>query len=166
MTRTKTPSAQAMQAMRVIELRKAVAKAGLTGYSKATRDELLTALRSVRYSIPATEKKAAKKAPAAKKVVAPVEKLSTDSDEIPADEAQLRQLIKITRDRRWRAGRRGDEQLVAEMDARLVKLLAAARGEKVTPAKKATQARKTQAAKKAAPAKKANGNGRNGNNGR
>lgn len=56
-----------------------------------------------------------------------VQKLSTDQKAIPTDPAELRDLIKITRDRRWRAGRRGDEALVERMDARLVKLLKAQR---------------------------------------
>jgi len=56
-------------------------------------------------------------------------KLSTDSTEIPTDPAELRKLIKITRDRRWRAGgamgRKADPELVERMTARLDVLTAA-----------------------------------------
>jgi hypothetical protein len=67
-------------------------------------------------------KPAAKPAAAKRTVTA---KLSTDQDAIPSDDAALRKLIKITADRRWRAGRREDTALVAEMDARLIVLRAA-----------------------------------------
>jgi hypothetical protein len=82
----------------------------------------------------ATAKKATSKKAAAK--------LNTEQDTIPTDPAQLKQLIKITRDRRWRAGRRNDVELVKAMDKKLAALTGQA------PAKKA-------AAKKATPAKKA-----------
>lgn len=91
------------------------------------------------------KKAAAKKAPA-KKASAP--KLSTDTETIPTDPAELRTLIKITRDRRWRAGRRDDAALVAEMTAKLDKLTAAA-----AQLKGDDKPAKAQA--KAAPAKKA-----------
>ena len=51
-------------------------------------------------------------------------KLSTESDAVPSNLDELRQLIKITRDRRWRASRRDDQKLVAEMQAKLDKLTA------------------------------------------
>jgi hypothetical protein len=45
--------------------------------------------------------------------------LSTEQESTPDDPAALRKLIKITRDRRWRAGRRGDDALAGRMSARL-----------------------------------------------
>jgi hypothetical protein len=77
---------------------------------------------------PATSTRASRK-PAASKTAKPAaaKKLSTDSDVIPTDPAELRKLIKIARDRRWRAGRRGDVELVQAMNAKLATLTAAAK---------------------------------------
>lgn len=104
-----------------------------------------------------TTKTAAKKA-AGKKPA----RLSTDSDVIPRDPAQRKQLIKITRDRRWRAERRGDDELAYEMNKKLEALTGkpfepepAKRTSKTgakAPAKKATSKRTTTAKK--APAKR------------
>jgi len=46
--------------------------------------------------------------------------LSSEQSDVPADADVLRKLIKITRDRRWRAGRRGDVELETQMEAQLV----------------------------------------------
>jgi DNA-binding protein HU-beta len=98
-----------------------------------------------------TRTAAAKKAAPAKKTAAktsakkPAPRLSTDTDKIPTDPAELRTLIKITRDRRWRAGRRGDVELVAAMSAKLEALTG--KKSEPTPAKKtpAKRASKTTA---------------------
>lgn len=77
----------------------------------------VTGPNSMHTAAKAPAKRATKAKPAPKK--ATTEKLSTDADEIPTDPTQLRKLIKITRDRRWRAGRRGDAELVHAMNVKL-----------------------------------------------
>lgn len=94
-----------------------------------------------------TRKSASKKAAPAKKAPA---KLHTEQESIPTDPAQLKQLIKITRDRRWRAGRRGDAELVHAMNVKL-EALTGVPFEPELPAKKAAAKKAT----KAAPAKRA-----------
>lgn len=66
-------------------------------------------------------KTAAKKAPA-KRAAA---RLSTDAKTLPTDLPKLRQMLKISRDRRWRAGKRGDAALVEQMNKRVAELTAA-----------------------------------------
>ena len=48
---------------------------------------------------------------------------STSSVDQSKDPVEFAKLVKIIRDRRWRAGRRGDEALVNEMNLRLDELL-------------------------------------------
>src|SRR5665809_135403 len=76
---------------------------------------------------------------------------SSSTGPAPKDPETLRKLIKITRDRRWRAGRRGDDQLVAEMNERLDVLLGNVKAPVKRTARKA--AAPVKAARKAAPVK-------------
>ena len=109
---------------------KVPAKAPSKAPSRATKAPVKAAPKATTKAAPkapvkAPSSKAPSKATRATKATkaAPPVKLSTTQDVIPLNEGDLRQLIKITRDRRWRAGRRGDATLQAEMNARLVDLI-------------------------------------------
>jgi hypothetical protein len=111
---------------------------------------------------PAAKKATAKKAAAPKKaterrpVVVSEGKLNTDSDTLPTDVESLRTLLKISRDRRWRAGRRDDAALVADMTKRIDKISAAiAKAEPKKAAKPAAAKSTAKPAAKRAAAKPA-----------
>lgn len=80
------------------------------------------AVKSATLTKPAA--KPAKKAPA-KRAPKAVVKMSTDDITLLTDPAAIRKQIKITRDRRWRAGRRDDAELVARMSEQLTRLTSA-----------------------------------------
>ena len=101
-----------------------------------------------------------------RKPAASADKLSTDtyrdeSTPLPTDGTQLRELRKIASDRRWRAGKRDDTDLVADMNVLLVRIQQALKGQQPDtpaeskPAAKVVSARKTtSAARKSTPARK------------
>lgn len=67
-------------------------------------------------------KRAARSKPVAKSAQPVVVKMSTDNETLPTSVGELRALLKISRDRRWRAGRRNDAELVATMTERIAKI--------------------------------------------
>jgi hypothetical protein len=111
----------------------------------ATRTNRATKATPAKRTPKTTTKTATKKA-AAKKPA----RLSTDSDVIPRNPAQLKQLIKITRDRRWRAERRGDDELAYEMNKKLEALT----GKPFTPELPAKRTSKRATTAKKAPARR------------
>ena len=96
-------------------------------------------------------KRSTRRAAPVKVTRAPATLDSSSTGPAPKNPETLRKLIKITRDRRWRAGRRGDEQLVAEMNERLDVLLGNVKAPVKRTARKA--AAPVKAARKAAPVK-------------
>lgn len=150
-TTTETPRQRAVAPMREVA-KKAVEKAVATKSAKAERTKTapLTVVPDITTGMPAlvpdAEKPAAKKTTTAKGRKAPAKapakespakkaaasnatrapvRRSSDSTDIPSDPSELQKLVKVTRDRRWRAGKRGDEQLVAQLTARLDRLAGA-----------------------------------------
>ena len=61
-----------------------------------------------------TVRRTAKKAPARRLPI-----LDSSTSKAPRDPAEFAKLVKIIRDRRWRASKREDWELVDEMQARL-----------------------------------------------
>jgi hypothetical protein len=69
---------------------------------------------------------ARKKAPAKSSPKSAIVKRSTETtDALPTDAAELRKLLKVARDRRWRAGRRADATTQAEMSGLIERIQAA-----------------------------------------
>jgi hypothetical protein len=100
------------------------AKSAPTAAPKAAAKPSKPAAKPAAKATPAkpAAKPAAKSSKSTKAAPKPVAKLSTDSDDVPADAIECAKLIKITRDRRWRASRRGDTVLVDTMNERLSRL--------------------------------------------
>jgi hypothetical protein len=162
------PVAVEVDGVKVAETRHVEVDEPTEAASYALRPDSLKARKATAKKAAPAAKKAA--APAAKKaepkkaskpaerrpVVVSEGKLNTDAETLPTDLASLRTLLKISRDRRWRAGRRDDAALVADMSKRIEKIEKAIKAatpkvEKAAPVKVASKP----AAKKAEPKKAA-----------
>jgi hypothetical protein len=82
----------------------------------------VTGADSMQTAAKPTARKTAAKPPAKS---ASVKRSTETADALPTDAAELRKLLKVARDRRWRAGRRADATTQAEM-SELIKRIQAA----------------------------------------